>query len=173
MWFFLYLFLALLLLLPRISHAQREPTQLRFDHITVNDGLSHSDALCIAQDRRGFIWIGTHKGVNRYDGYRLKTYDLPINNRNGMISNRVRALHVDAQGTLWVGIDGAGLFWYNPNRDRFESILERPVAASCQSLIQKLLTRIFPYSHPMLSENSGSAPIKHGLFMLQFDQQNT
>ncbi|WP_141217492.1 hybrid sensor histidine kinase/response regulator transcription factor [Siphonobacter sp. BAB-5385] len=111
--------------------------------------------------------------MNRYDGYRLKTYDLPINNRNGMISNRVRALHVDAQGTLWVGIDGAGLFWYNPNRDRFESILERPVAASCQSLVQKIADSDISV---LTSDAVGKLWIgtnQHGLFMLQFDQQNT
>lgn len=172
MWAFLRLSV-LLLLVPQISQAQREPTQLRFNHITVNEGLSHSDAICVAQDRRGFIWAGTNKGLNRYDGYQLKTYDLPNNNRNEIISNRIRALHIDAQGTLWVGIDGPGLFWYNANRDRFESITERPVSPSYQPLIQQLANADVP---TLTTDHTGRLWIgtsQSGLFMLQFNSQGT
>lgn len=88
----------LLLASSPIGYAQQDPAQLRFDHITVNDGLSHSDAMAVVQDTRGFIWVGTNNGVDRYDGYRIKPYLLPIDNANGLSNNRVRALHVDNAG---------------------------------------------------------------------------
>lgn len=42
--------------------------------LSVDDGLSQSMAYCILQDSRGFIWIGTQDGLNRYDGKTVKTY---------------------------------------------------------------------------------------------------
>ena len=48
----------------------QEPS-LYFEKITVQDGLSHNKVNCIIQDRRGFIWIGTDDGLNRYDGKRF------------------------------------------------------------------------------------------------------
>jgi len=41
------------------------PGEFRFEHITVDQGLSHSDAMCMAQDHDGFIWIGTNRGIDR------------------------------------------------------------------------------------------------------------
>ena len=48
----------------------REP---RFEHITMDHGLSNGNVEAIIQDRQGFIWIGTGAGLDRYDGYRIKT----------------------------------------------------------------------------------------------------
>ena len=47
----------------------------RFIHIDRSLGLSYDAVKCMLQDSRGFIWIGTYKGLNRYDGVRVKNYD--------------------------------------------------------------------------------------------------
>jgi ligand-binding sensor domain-containing protein len=79
------------------------PSDFRFEHLTVDQGLSHSDAMAVAQDRAGFIWVGTNRGLDRYDGYQLKPYTLPIT-RQGVAGNRIKVLHVAAgTGRLWVG----------------------------------------------------------------------
>ncbi len=106
----------LLLASSLVSYAQQDPAQLRFDHITVNDGLSHSDAMAVAQDTQGFIWVGTNNGVDRYDGYRIKPYLLPIDNANGLSNNRVRALHVDSAGGFWAGTEGGASACTAPTR---------------------------------------------------------
>ena len=120
------------------SFAQREPDQFRFEHITVNEGLSHSDAMCVAQDKAGFVWIGTNKGIDRYDGYSLKKYSLPLNDQEGLTSNRIRALTIDQSGRLWVGVERAGLFWFDANRDRFVSVRELAGAAQSPEFIHQL-----------------------------------
>ena len=45
-----------------------------FHHLTRNEGLLHDNVTCIAQDSLGFIWLGTHRGLNRFDGYTLDAY---------------------------------------------------------------------------------------------------
>ncbi len=45
---------------------------LRFDHISIEQGLSQSSVQVIFQDRRGFLWFGTEDGLNRYDGYNVQ-----------------------------------------------------------------------------------------------------
>jgi len=45
-----------------------------FHHLTRNEGLLHDNVTCIAQDSLGFIWLGTHRGLNRFDGYSLDAY---------------------------------------------------------------------------------------------------
>ena len=47
---------------------------IRFENLTNVDGLSQVSALAITQDRKGFVWIGTEDGLNRYDGYRFRIF---------------------------------------------------------------------------------------------------
>ena len=44
---------------------------IKFEQLTIDDGLSQSIVQCIIQDRQGFMWFGTQDGLNRYDGYKL------------------------------------------------------------------------------------------------------
>ena len=119
--------------------AQRAPTsEFRFEHLTVNDGLSHSDAEAVTQDRAGFLWIGTNRGINRYDGYSLKKYALPINPLNGLSGNRVHALHVARDGRLWAGTESAGLSQYDADHDRFRSFDEAQTPAAYRALARQL-----------------------------------
>ncbi|GAC1370265.1 MAG: two-component regulator propeller domain-containing protein [Hymenobacter sp.] len=118
--------------------AQSAPGELRFEHLTVNDGLLHSDAESVAQDRAGFIWIGTNRGINRYDGYNLRNYTLPVNPLNGISSNRIHALHVGHDGRLWAGAENAGLSWYDADHDRFRRLGDLPLPAAYRRLARQL-----------------------------------
>jgi signal transduction histidine kinase/ligand-binding sensor domain-containing protein/DNA-binding response OmpR family regulator len=119
----------LLVLLALVARAQdTAPGEFRFEHLTVDQGLSHSDAMAVAQDQAGFIWVGTNHGLNRYDGYALKQYWLPINS-SGTSGNRTKVLHTDPSGRLWVGTERSGLSFYDPAIDRLAPLAE-PVGAS-------------------------------------------
>ncbi len=78
----------------------------RFRRLSVEDGLSSNTVRAIEQDSRGFIWIGTDEGLNRYDGVAVKVF------RCGTPASSITALHDD--GTrLWVGTEeGVYLFSY-------------------------------------------------------------
>ena len=112
--FLLPLFLLLLALaaFAPLRAAAPEPT-LRFEHLSVQQGLAQESILAIVQDRDGFMWFGTQSGLSRYDGYRFVNYRSEIGNPRSLASNWVRVLHLDRHGRMWLGTDG-GLNRYDP-----------------------------------------------------------
>ncbi len=76
---------------------------LDFDKLSMDDGFTSSKANAIIQDSKGFIWIGTWNGLNRYDGYEVEIFK-PSYRDTTTISNReVLALLEDYSGNIWIG----------------------------------------------------------------------
>ena len=63
-------------------------------HYSMMDGLSHDAAICLLQDSKGFLWVGTYSGLNKFDGYHFTTY---------LTGNFVLCLWEDEQKRLWIG----------------------------------------------------------------------
>lgn len=102
---------------PRSTLSQ--PLRLSFRSITLDDGLSQSTARCMLQDRKGFIWIGTADGLNRYDGYTFTVFKAEPGSPAGLGYSVIRSLHEDRQGLLWIGTEGGGLYSFDPTTERF------------------------------------------------------
>ncbi|GAB3754220.1 hybrid sensor histidine kinase/response regulator transcription factor [Spirosoma pomorum] len=126
------------MLLPLLGHGQQKPDEYRFEHITVNEGLSHSDVMCSVEDRAGFVWIGTNNGIDRYDGYELKNYQMPVNPLNGLSGNRIRAMLLDQAGRIWVGAESAGLSLFDAEHGRFVNSSQRVRPTADPKLVQLL-----------------------------------
>ena len=76
---------------------------IQFQRITVEDGLSQSTINAIMQDSKGYIWMGTNDGLNRYDGHEIKIYKPYKNGNAELASNYITSLDEDKQGNIWVG----------------------------------------------------------------------
>ena len=76
------------------SHAQSWEKELYFKNISTWERLSNPTISCFAQDSRGFIWIGTVDGLNRYDGYEFKIYQADSEDPNSIQNNRINALYM-------------------------------------------------------------------------------
>ena len=140
----------------------------RFEHITVNEGLAHSDAVAVLQDKAGFIWIGTNNGIDRYDGYELKNYLMPNSNFNGLYNNRIQSLHLAADGTIWAIADEQGAYFYDPGSDSFHSLAELSPDKDTQTLLRKISTRAVLDIRP---DRLCVATRSHGLLILSFSPE--
>ncbi len=96
--------------------AQRD---LRFERFTVDDGLSQSSVNAIFKDSRGFLWIGTQDGLNRYDGYGFTVYKNRQPDTTSLSNNWIWKVFEDSRGRLWFGTFGGGLNLYDRATDRF------------------------------------------------------
>ncbi|MFQ3581577.1 MAG: two-component regulator propeller domain-containing protein, partial [Chloracidobacterium sp.] len=90
-----------------------------FEYLTQENGLSNNAVHCILQDRRGFLWIGTEDGLNRYDGFTFKVYRNQAGNPGSLPGNFVRSLYESRDGTLWFGFGRAGFCRYDAKTDTF------------------------------------------------------
>ena len=91
-----------------------------WQHLTISEGLAHNGVTAILEDSRGYIWISTYDGLNRYDGYEFKTYKNTVDKRI-IISNRVRTTIEDKNGIIWIGTD-EGISTYDYSKEKFTNI---------------------------------------------------
>jgi len=92
--------------------------ELKFKHITKEQGLSSSTVEAILQDSKGFIWFGTADGLNRYDGYKITAYRNDPADSNSISGNYASQLLEDKKHRLWIGTNG-GLNYFNRNQNKF------------------------------------------------------
>ncbi|ACT93572.1 ligand-binding sensor domain-containing protein [Dyadobacter fermentans] len=82
-------------------------------------GLSSRLVHCMIQDKKGFLWLGTSDGLNRYDGHGFITFRSSADNPKSMAGNYITALAEDLNGNIWVGFYTGGISCYNPVRGQF------------------------------------------------------
>ena len=111
---------ALSALLLAVGVSRADAQKLQFRQLTPDDGLSSSRVQSIVQDSRGFMWFGTTKGLNRYDGYGFAIYRHRAGDSTSLASNDALTIYEDRQKTLWVGTP-AGLSRYDRERDSFRN----------------------------------------------------
>ena len=83
--------------------AQTDYSSLSISSLTIQDGLSTDKINAIFQDQKGFIWIGTDEGLNRFDGVRFVEYSNDPDDSLSLSSNIVTHILEDSHGALWVG----------------------------------------------------------------------
>ena len=119
-WFYISVFI--IIFLPVLLPAQAP--NIKFSHITLEDGLSQSSIYSIVQDNKGFMWFATLDGLNKYDGYNITIYRNNPTDSNSIADNVLNYLYVDRPeygGKLWIGTRGAGLCEFDEIFDRFKT----------------------------------------------------
>ncbi len=94
-----------------------------FEALTQRDGLSQSTVNATYQDSTGFIWLATENGLNRFDGYQIRSYLRNRSDPHALESDFLWAIAEDEQGDLWLASDGAGVIRWHRASDRFETVL--------------------------------------------------
>ncbi|MCC8197862.1 MAG: response regulator [Tannerellaceae bacterium] len=113
------LFLCMFLITGTVTKAIRNDyPNISTTIFTTDHGLSSTKITSITQDEKGFIWIGTEDGLNKFDGYRFWIYKKKENDSLSLNSDHITALYVDSNQRLWVGTMG-GLHFYESRSDSF------------------------------------------------------
>lgn len=103
--------------------------------LTPADGLSDKTVFSICQDHRGFMWLGTLNGLNRYDGYEVKNYFHQPEDSTSLGGNYVKAVLEDSHQRLWVATYGGGLSRYLPGQDQFQQYNTQNSSLKTDSLL--------------------------------------
>ncbi len=90
--------------------------RINFNNLTIKDGLTSNIITCIYQDSKGYMWIGTQDGLNKYNGNIVIPYKYEKNNSKSLTSTCITSINEDAYGNIWVGTD-SGLNIINVNKD--------------------------------------------------------
>lgn len=97
--------------------------QFRFKHLGIDNGLSHPDIRAVLKDSRGFVWVSTGFGLNRFDGYTVKSFFHDPRDTTSLIDDGISRLF-EAPGGMLVVQTSAGLNLYNSKKENFERHLE-------------------------------------------------
>lgn len=149
----IFLFFLLLVFSPVFSQ------QLRFKHITSEEGLSTNFVKTIIQDNLGFMWFGTQDGLNKYDGYQIKVFKNDPTNPNSLSCSDVTALKEVRQNLILVGTR-EGLNLFDPVTEKF-------------STLQKVDGRLNSHVNAIfkIDDNSALVGTEGGLFILNFSDK--
>ena len=114
----IWLFL-LFLIITQSAYCQEKSYQ--FQHL--NEGLSHSNVTTILEDSKGFLWLGTRNGLNRYNGLEFDIYEPDPMDSTSIGHAYIFELVEDRQKDIWIATYGGGLSHYMPDYDRFENFV--------------------------------------------------
>jgi len=119
----LLLFLFPAVALAGTSSSDNFPTLVhtpQFRKLTVEAGLPSSKVYKLAQDKEGFLWMGTDDGLARYDGVQFQVWRHDANDPNSLASNSVSTLYIDPNNRLWCGGEDIGLNLLDAERRQFQ-----------------------------------------------------
>lgn len=94
-----------------------------FRHYEVENGLSNNTVFCGIQDKDGFMWFGTKDGLNRFDGYRFKLFNIDNPDRKNLSRDLVGSVALDDRQRLWVGSE-KGLFIFNLFSEKLVPVID-------------------------------------------------
>lgn len=100
----LIVFILFNILIPIKSSAEML-NNAKFEKVSIEEGLSNEYVTSIFQDSKGYIWIGTKDGLNRFDGEKVKIYNCNAENKNSLSSTYINDIEEDVNGNIWIATD--------------------------------------------------------------------
>ncbi|MCY7422827.1 MAG: histidine kinase [Chitinophagaceae bacterium] len=80
-----------------------------YQGITTGNGLPSNYVFSVCEDERGYLWVGTDKGLCRYNGFSWQVWDKD----NGLPGNYINGIFADKRGGLWLSISEKGWFHFD------------------------------------------------------------
>lgn len=91
---------------------------INFEKYDIRDGLSQTIVNCVEQDQKGYLWIGTQDGLNKFDGYKFTVFKPDPFDENSIADNYINHVKADKNNNIWIATE-AGLSVYNDAKKSF------------------------------------------------------
>ena len=117
----LLLFIFLLL---KLSLCQALPahSSLTFYRLGIHDGLSNNQVNSVFKDSKGYIWLGTQSGLDRFDGFRFSNFFSKTGDKSALLNDVVNDIQEDIETNLWLKTS-AGYCRFNRDKGNFDTQL--------------------------------------------------
>lgn len=99
---------------PKAKLSSGEAPTLRFEQLSIEDGMKQGTGNTIMQDKQGYIWIATQGGLHRYDGYEFKVFTSVPFDTTSLSDSWVWGTSEASNGDIWAGTEGGGLNRLDP-----------------------------------------------------------
>lgn len=100
-------------------------TLIKFDHLGTDEGLASGTVNSVLRDSKGYVWIGTIDGLNRYNGFEITTFKHDLKDRGSIVGNTVYAVKEDKEGLIWIATD-QGLSVFDWEKEEFKTYINDP-----------------------------------------------
>ncbi len=100
--------------------------EIRFDHINVENGLSHSEVDFIAQDSSGCMWFSTREGLNRFNGYEMQTLHLQTRHNDELNKADIEILYTTSEDRIWIALKSGGINIFDPVYEKIQTCFSVP-----------------------------------------------
>lgn len=134
-------FLSILLLI--VSVVLKAQSFAQITHYSVDDGLSENHVLCMLQDKKGLMWMGTFDGLNQFDGYTFRNFKGRKDQKYQLFNYRIDRLKEDQQGFLWIQTNDGRVFRFDPSDEAF-----LPVPQCCDEFREYKVSLNRSFFHP-------------------------
>jgi len=142
-------------------HITAQEKILKFNHLTVDNGLPQNSIHSMAKDKYGFMWFGTWCGACRYDGYSFKVFRANENDSTALADNMIDVIITDSLQNIWIKTGEPDcLYKYSYEYEIFKRFPIKNVAPYILQLI----------AHPKLAENDQFKFTFNGYGLRQFDK---
>lgn len=109
----------LLLTFSTLTVISNSLSELKFRRIDTRNGLSNSQANCVLKDSRGYVWIGTQYGLNRFDGFRIRSFYSKTSANKSLRFDFYDDLYEAFDGKIWIR-QGVNYCIFDPNTEVFD-----------------------------------------------------
>jgi len=160
----------ILCLLVFVSMTDSRAVDLTFRQYQVENGLSSNTVYTLIQDSKGFIWMGTEDGLNRFDGYEFRIFRNNSREPASIISNHIYKLFEDAEGLLWIGTE-KGVCTYDTRTEKISQMHQttkngETINGRVQSILEDKTGRIWfsTYEQGVFRLNKKTGSLRHYSF---------
>ncbi len=130
----LYLIILIIGIINNPLYGQSIAKALPLVQFDISNGLSTNVAISIHEDQKGFVWVGTYDGINRFDGHQFKTFRKGVSLPDDP-NNRIYSIDEDLNGNLWIRNE-IGLRVFNPKTNSIVKEIDHDVFGTFRNLTQ-------------------------------------